>query len=78
LTDDHGIVHAGLRSLLELQGHGVDGVAADLMGALPELLHTPEDVLLLDLNLSGDSDLAPGLVSSYSFRRKQSTPTAVA
>jgi len=51
LVDDHQIMRAGLRALLEAWGHRVVGESADPTVALADLQRLQPDVLLLDLNL---------------------------
>jgi two-component system response regulator NreC len=54
LADDHGVVRAGLRSLLgEDPDFEVVAEAADVDGALRAVLGHKPDVLVLDLNMPG-------------------------
>lgn len=55
LVDDHAVVRAGLRRLLEAQpGWSVEAEAGELDRALRAVLGHKPDVLVLDLNLRGD------------------------
>lgn len=51
LVDDHQVMRAGLRALLEAWGHQVLGESADPTKALAELQQIKPDALILDLNL---------------------------
>jgi len=54
LADDHGVVRAGLRLLLDAEpGFEVVAEAADVDGALRAVLGHKPDVLVLDLNMPG-------------------------
>ena len=54
LADDHGVVRAGLRLLLDADaGFEVVAEAADVDGALRAVLGYKPDVLVLDLNMPG-------------------------
>ena len=55
LIDDHLIVRAGLRALLESAGHTVVGESADITQALSEVNRIEPQVILLDLHLDGRS-----------------------
>ena len=55
LIDDHPIVRAGLRALLESAGHTIVGEGADITQALSEVNRIDPDVVLLDLHLDGRS-----------------------
>lgn len=55
LVDDHQIMRAGLRALLEAWGHQVLGESADPTQALAEIQRLGPEVLILDLNLGGRS-----------------------
>ena len=58
LVDDHSVVRAGLRRVLEAQeGWTVVAEAAELDRALRAVLGHKPDVLVLDLNLPGGSSL---------------------
>ena len=55
LADDHGVVRAGLRLLLDADpGFEVVAEASDVDGALRAVLGHKPDVLVLDLNMPGD------------------------
>lgn len=55
LADDHGVVRAGLRMLLDADaGFEVVAEAADVDGALRAVLGHKPDVLVLDLNMPGE------------------------
>lgn len=54
LADDHNLVRAGVRKILEAQpGVAVVGEVADGAAALEALARTPVDVLVLDLSMPG-------------------------
>ncbi len=54
LADDHALVRAGLRKILEAQpGFAVVGEAADGRAALAALKEQPVDVVVLDLSMPG-------------------------
>jgi two-component system response regulator NreC len=58
LVDDHAVVRGGLRRVLESEpGWSVEAEAGDLDRALRAVLGHKPDVLVLDLNLSGESSL---------------------
>jgi two-component system response regulator NreC len=58
LVDDHEVVRAGLRRVLEAQpGWTVEAEAGDIERALRAVLGHKPDVLILDLNLGGVSSL---------------------
>jgi two-component system, NarL family, response regulator NreC len=59
LADDHAVVRAGLRTLLEAQGEfEVVAEAGDVESARRYLLGHRPDVLVLDLNMPGEDSLA--------------------
>jgi two-component system response regulator NreC len=66
LADDHGVVRAGLRLLLDADaGFEVVAEAADVDGALRAVLGHKPDVLVLDLNMPGEQtslEALPGVV----------------
>jgi len=67
LADDHVVVRRGLRIALErVPGVTVVGEAGDVQTALAAVAAEQPDVLVLDLNMPGESALAalPGLVDS--------------
>jgi len=51
LVDDHQVMRAGLRAMLEAWGHEVLGESADPTQALAELQRLKPDAVILDLNL---------------------------
>jgi len=58
LVDDHEVVRAGLRRVLEAQpGWSVEAEAGDIDHALRAVLGHKPDILVLDLNLQGVSSL---------------------
>lgn len=58
LSDDHRVVRAGLRVLLESHGgFDVVGEAGDVAGTVEAVRARRPGVLVLDLNLGGDSSL---------------------
>ena len=58
LADDHAVVRAGLRTLLESEGEfEVVAEAGDVDGARRYLLGHHPDVLILDLNMPGEDSL---------------------
>lgn len=58
LVDDHAVVRAGLRRVLEAEpGWTVEAEAGDLDRARRAVLGHKPDVLVLDLNLGGESSL---------------------
>jgi two-component system response regulator NreC len=62
LADDHPVVRSGLRLLLDAEpGFKVVAAASDATGAAREVLAHDPDVLILDLNIPGESwvDLIP-------------------
>ena len=64
LADDHRVVRSGLRMLLETDDRfEVLGEAGDLAGAEDLVLTRHPDILVLDLNMAGESSLnaVPGL-----------------
>lgn len=64
LADDHRVVRSGLRMLLETDDRfEVLGEAGDLAGAEDLVLRCHPDILVLDLNMAGESSLSavPGL-----------------
>ncbi|WP_298232706.1 response regulator transcription factor [uncultured Azohydromonas sp.] len=70
LVDDHAVVRAGYRRLLELEGMAVAAEFADADSAYAALSageHCPVDLLILDLSLPGRSGLE--LLRRLSVRR---------
>lgn len=58
LADDHAVVRAGLRMLLESEPRlSVSGEAGTVADALAAVLRHAPDVLILDLNMGGESSL---------------------
>lgn len=57
IVEDHALVRDGLRALLQGAGHEVAGEADHPSQAVPEIIHSEPDVVLLDLNLGGRSGL---------------------
>jgi DNA-binding NarL/FixJ family response regulator len=57
LVDDHPIVRAGLRALLESAGHDLVGESADVTEALSEVLRLSPQLVLLDIQLGHRSGL---------------------
>lgn len=55
LVDDHQVMRAGLRALLEAWGHEVLGESADPTQALAQIQQIQPDMLILDLNLGQHS-----------------------
>lgn len=51
LADDHGLLRAGLRRLLERNCHDVVGEADDGAGTLGEVARTAPEIVLLDLRM---------------------------
>ena len=74
LIDDHPIVRAGLRALLESAGHMIVGEGADITQALSEVNRIDPDVVLLDLHLDGRSGFE---VLAELQRRNQSSRVIV-
>ena len=74
LIDDHPIVRAGLRALLESAGHTIVGEGADITQALSEVNRIDPDVVLLDLHLDGRSGFE---VLAELQRRNQSSRVIV-
>lgn len=67
LADDHAVVRAGLRALLEAEpGMRVVGEAGDLAAALGAVGRRRPGVLVLDLNMAGEDSLAriPNLLAA--------------
>src|SRR5262249_31782694 len=67
IIDDHGIVRAGLRMLLESQSEiTVVGEAATCAEALALATHAPPEVIVLDLDLGGENAIEsiPALLSA--------------
>jgi two-component system, NarL family, response regulator NreC len=59
LADDHQVVRSGLRMLLEAEdGFEVLGEAGNVTAALQEVFDHRPHVLVLDLNMSGESSLS--------------------
>lgn len=57
VVDDHAVVRAGIRALLESQPDlSVVGEAADALNAHNVVRHTEPDVVLMDLNLGSGGD----------------------
>ena len=73
LLDDHPIVRAGFRALLQGAGHDVVGESEDITRALAEVTRLQPDVLILDMQLDGRS----GLEVLAELQRRQS-PVKVA
>lgn len=68
LADDHRVVRSGLRVLLESDGRFmVLGEAGDVDGAVQQVRDCRPRVLVLDLNMGGESslDAIPGLRSDW-------------
>jgi two-component system, NarL family, invasion response regulator UvrY len=57
LVDDHALMRAGLRALLEARGHQVVAEAGSCAQALAALPGSKAAVMLLDLNLGADSGM---------------------
>ncbi|WP_157268681.1 response regulator [Azohydromonas aeria] len=57
LVEDHAILRDGVRALLETAGFEVVGESDDPQQALREIAQLRPDVLLLDLNLQGQSGM---------------------
>jgi len=58
IVDDHGVVRAGLRMLIESwPGLTVVGEASNGSEALAVVAHTQPDIIVLDLDLGGESGL---------------------
>jgi len=74
LIDDHLIVRAGLRALLESAGHQIVGESADITQALSDVNRLEPQVVLLDLNLDGRSGFE---VLAELQRRSQSSRVIV-
>lgn len=74
LIDDHPIVRAGLRALLEDAGHAIVGEGADITQALSEVNRLQPEIVLLDLNLDGRSGFE---VLAELHRRNQSSRVIV-
>ena len=53
LADDHALVRAGLRRILETSGNVVVGEAGDGLQVIPVVERTRPEVLLLDLGMPG-------------------------
>jgi two-component system, NarL family, invasion response regulator UvrY len=53
IVDDHALMRAGLRALLQAQGMTVVGEAAEPQAALQDILRLEPAVLLLDIRLNG-------------------------
>jgi two-component system, NarL family, response regulator NreC len=74
LADDHAVVRAGLRLLLDAEdGFAVVGEAADADAALRTVLGHKPSVLVLDLNMPG----APTSLEAIPLVRERSPRTAV-
>jgi len=74
LIDDHPIVRAGLRALLQAAGHTIVGEGEDITQALSEVNRLAPDVLMLDLQLDGRSGFE---VLAEMQRRQMSTKVIV-
>jgi two-component system response regulator NreC len=73
LADDHQVVRSGLRMLLEAEdGFQVLGEAGSVTAALQKVSDHRPDVLVLDLNMSGESSL-----SAIPHLRRESPGTQV-
>jgi two-component system response regulator NreC len=73
LADDHGVVRAGLRLLLEAEpGFEVVADVADVESALRAVLGHKPDVLVLDLNMPGE----PTSLAAIPSVRERSPSTA--
>jgi DNA-binding NarL/FixJ family response regulator len=60
IIDDHVLVRAGLRILLESQdGITVVGEASNAADALASIISDRPDIILLDLDVANDLDLLP-------------------
>ena len=57
IVDDHPIVREGLKAFLELQDFAVVGEAGDATSALELVRETQPDLVLLDVQLSGENGL---------------------
>ena len=55
LVDDHPVVREGLRAVLESAGHTVLGEAGDATLALADIVRLAPELVLLDVNLPGQS-----------------------
>src|SRR5262245_43746948 len=67
IVDDHAVVRAGLKMLIEsTPGLTVVGEAHDRSSALAEAARIQADIILLDLDLGADSgiDLIPDLIGA--------------
>lgn len=57
LADDHAVVRAGLRTLMEAEGFEVVAEAGDMESARRYVMGHRPDVLVLDLNMPGEDSL---------------------
>ncbi|WP_076259668.1 response regulator [Intrasporangium flavum] len=73
LVDDHRLVRAGLRSVLEACGVTVVGEAGDGGEAVAVVLETQPDVVLMDLSMPG----VDGVEGTRRVRAAASTPVVV-
>jgi DNA-binding NarL/FixJ family response regulator len=74
VVDDHAVVRAGLRALLDAQADlCVVGEAADSATALDVVAHTSPDVVLMDLNLGA----GPGGAATTALVRATPAPPRV-
>lgn len=74
LADDHGVVRAGLRLLLDADpGFEVVAEAADVPGALRAVLGHKPDVLILDLNMPGEQSSLEALPAVVERSAKTAT-----
>lgn len=85
VVEDESTIAEHLRSVLELLGHRVTGVAGRVSEALESLRHSPPDLVLLDIKLRGELDgidLAARLRAEYRlpfvFITSQADPVTVA
>jgi two-component system, NarL family, nitrate/nitrite response regulator NarL len=72
IIDDHAIVRAGLRMLIESrQNMEVVGETGSSEGALASIARRQPDIILLDLDLDGENglDLIPGLIAASANAR---------
>jgi DNA-binding NarL/FixJ family response regulator len=71
LADDHVIVRAGLRLILENAGIAVLAEAKDAEGAVRMVRGHKPDVLLLDINMPGDLGALDAIPRSLWKRRRR-------
>lgn len=79
LTDDHPVVRAGMRALLEASGLEVLAEARDGAEALAQLEHltaagTPPDVVLMDLQMGAGMD---GVSATARIRERPDAPSVL-